>query len=113
MGRLEVTHPNCLRRIAGVKLTHTHRLETTVESRGIRVCILGLGVPSADPVRRRGTGHAGGAPKCVPAATQGVHTGPGVDRGGAAAPPLLFDWSSDSSGHHACLAAVMVIQLSN
>eukprot|EP00955_Chlamydomonas_euryale_P059142 357287-Chlamydomonas_euryale.AAC.1 len=42
-----------------------------------------MGVPNADLVGRRGTG---GAPKCAPAATEGVHTGPGVDRGGVAAP---------------------------
>eukprot|EP00955_Chlamydomonas_euryale_P048795 354078-Chlamydomonas_euryale.AAC.1 len=29
MGRLEVAHSNCLRLIAGVKLTDRHRLETT------------------------------------------------------------------------------------
>eukprot|EP00955_Chlamydomonas_euryale_P005397 57636-Chlamydomonas_euryale.AAC.1 len=44
-----------------------------------------MGVPNADPVGRRGTGRAGVAPKCVPAATEGVHTGPCVDRGGVAA----------------------------
>jgi len=31
MGRLEVTHSNCLRRIVGVKLTDRHRLETIHE----------------------------------------------------------------------------------
>jgi len=59
---------------------------TTVQSRGLGVCIWGMGVPNADPVGRRGTGRAGGAPKCVPAATEGVHTGPGVDWGGVMAP---------------------------
>eukprot|EP00955_Chlamydomonas_euryale_P041923 352160-Chlamydomonas_euryale.AAC.1 len=31
MGRLEVTHSDCLRRIVSVKLTDCHRLETTHE----------------------------------------------------------------------------------
>eukprot|EP00955_Chlamydomonas_euryale_P045097 353069-Chlamydomonas_euryale.AAC.5 len=45
-----------------------------------------MGNPNADPVGRRWTGRAGGAPKCVPVATEGVHTGTGVDKGGATAP---------------------------
>eukprot|EP00955_Chlamydomonas_euryale_P027700 292365-Chlamydomonas_euryale.AAC.1 len=35
MGRLEVTHSNCLRRIVGVKLKGRHRLETTREQCGM------------------------------------------------------------------------------
>eukprot|EP00955_Chlamydomonas_euryale_P034534 349819-Chlamydomonas_euryale.AAC.1 len=34
MGRLEVTHSDCLRRIVGVKLTDRHRLETIREQCG-------------------------------------------------------------------------------
>eukprot|EP00955_Chlamydomonas_euryale_P058920 357241-Chlamydomonas_euryale.AAC.7 len=34
MGRLEATHPNCLRRIVGVKLTYRHRLVTMREQCG-------------------------------------------------------------------------------
>eukprot|EP00955_Chlamydomonas_euryale_P042239 352239-Chlamydomonas_euryale.AAC.16 len=34
MGRLEVTHSCCLRRVVGVKLTNRHRLETIHEQRG-------------------------------------------------------------------------------
>eukprot|EP00955_Chlamydomonas_euryale_P079345 363288-Chlamydomonas_euryale.AAC.10 len=37
MGRLEVTHCHCLRRIVGVKLTDCHRLETVHEQCGIKV----------------------------------------------------------------------------
>eukprot|EP00955_Chlamydomonas_euryale_P082785 363764-Chlamydomonas_euryale.AAC.13 len=35
MGRLEVTHSNCLRRIVGVKLTDRNRLETIHEQCGM------------------------------------------------------------------------------
>eukprot|EP00955_Chlamydomonas_euryale_P001423 16610-Chlamydomonas_euryale.AAC.8 len=34
MGRLELTHSNCLCRIVGVKLTDRHRLETIREQFG-------------------------------------------------------------------------------
>eukprot|EP00955_Chlamydomonas_euryale_P112285 366122-Chlamydomonas_euryale.AAC.17 len=35
MGRLEVTHSNCLRRIVGMKLTDRHRLKTICEQCGM------------------------------------------------------------------------------
>eukprot|EP00955_Chlamydomonas_euryale_P044463 352895-Chlamydomonas_euryale.AAC.7 len=49
-----------------------------------------MDVPIADLVGRRGTGRAGGAPKCVPAATEGfavgqVWTGAGPSKEGGSA----------------------------
>eukprot|EP00955_Chlamydomonas_euryale_P085723 364150-Chlamydomonas_euryale.AAC.4 len=68
----------------------------------------GLHLGNGRPQRGSGgaprDGPRGGCPKRVPVATEEVHTGPGVDRCGAAAPrpPLFIAWSNDSSGHHPC-----------